>query len=406
MAHQVERYHSLDFLRAAMMFLGILLHATLSFAATPTPFWPAADTQRSQAADFFIFVVHTFRMQTFFLLAGLFGCLLAQRAGLMGLLKHRFLRIVVPFGLALLIIQPTLQALWLLGNVDALRYVGVPFDVNTPRLQLLEDQFLTGRFLLSIYPFHLWFLYFLIVFFLLMVPLVLLGRQSPNALGDRLFRRLLTLPGRSLILAGLTAPLLYLMQLPGMVDTPNKWHLPPHLLGYYFLFFLFGWLLWRQRDLLPAFTRRWGWSLAVANLMVLPVFLSLVFEALAAMLKRGPSLSNPAEMALCLTGAWYTWLMAGGLLGLFGYCFQRERRWVRYLADASYWCYLWHLTPIIALQIALQDAALPGLVKFAIIVGVSLAVLLTSYQWGVRYTSIGRLLNGRRSRIEKQATVT
>jgi len=38
------------------------------------------------------------------------------------------------------------------------------------------------------------------------------------------------------------------------------------------------------------------------------------------------------------------------------------------------------------------------LLKFAIIIGVSMALLLTSYQWGVRYTAIGRLLNGRRMR--------
>ena len=398
MTHHPERYHSLDFLRAAMMFLGIVLHGVLSFPETRIPFWPAWDVDRSPVADFLIFVIHAFRMQTFFLLAGFFGCLLAERSGLWGLLKHRFARIVIPFGLALIIIQPILQALWMLGNRDALRAVGMPFDPDLPRAQMLEEHFLSGRFLGSIDPFHLWFLYFLIVFFLLIVPPMLLIRGRAAGYGRRLFRGLLQLRGRSIVLALITMPFLWTMQLEGMVDTPNRWELPPNLLGYYFLFFAVGWLLWHDRDLLPTIGRRWPWGLALGNLVVLPVFLILMFARLDVMQQKSPPLGVGPTALLCFSAALFTWLMLIGLIGMFQTCFTRERHWVRWAADASYWCYLWHMVPIIALQILLEQSPLPGLLKFAIIIGVSLALLLTSYQWGVRYTAIGRLLNGRRAR--------
>ena len=86
--HLTERYHSLDSLRALAMFLGIMLHGMVSFADLRVPFWPAHDVERSKVPDLFMFLVHDFRMQTFFLLAGFFGCMLYQRFHLVGMLKR------------------------------------------------------------------------------------------------------------------------------------------------------------------------------------------------------------------------------------------------------------------------------------------------------------------------------
>jgi glucan biosynthesis protein C len=85
-------------------------------------------------------------------------------------------------------------------------------------------------------------------------------------------------------------------------------------------------------------------------------------------------------------------------MGAFRHFLSAERRWARYLADASYWCYLWHLVSIVALQLALERAPLPGPLKFLIVIGGSMTVLLASYEWCVRYTTIGAMLNGRKYR--------
>ena len=402
MAHQTERYHSLDFLRAFAMFLGILLHAAISFAATPVPFWPVRDEKNSQATDLLIFVVHDFRMQTFFFLAGFFGSLLYQRYRFGGMMRHRLQRVVVPFGLALLLIQPTLQALWLLGNPKALRYIGITFDASQPKAELLAEHFFSGRFLQYLYPFHLWFLYFLILFFFAMLPLLgmaklLSGTRLGNA-ADRSIGKIASVPGRSFLLAALTAPLLWRSKVWGMVDTPEGWEVHGHVLGYYFLFFVAGWLLWTHRESLPNFTRRWALSLVAANALVMPALLLLVISAVEGLQGKAERPGIEHRIATCYLSALYSWLMIGGLMGAFRRYFDRERPWIRYLADASYWCYLWHLTPIIALQMLLAETPLPGIVKFSIVAGGSLAILIASYEWGVRYTLIGALLNGRKHR--------
>ncbi len=398
-----DRYHSLDFLRGLMMFLGILLHGLIPFMQTPVAFWPARDCERSPVADLFVFVIHSFRMQTFFFLAGFFGCLIYQRYGLAGMIARRCLRIALPFALGLLIIEPTLQAVWLMGNPDALRFVGMTVIADEEPLARLAHHFTTWEFLKYIYPFHLWFLYFLLVYLVAMIPLILIGRKLPSTrageIGDTAVRAILHWRGKNLLFACLTALLLWPMRLPGMADTPDGWKPPFYIFTYYFLFFTVGWQLWRHRDALLQFTQGWAKLLLIGNLLVLPAMLYLMFGEK----KPLPGVSllpKPLyHFATNFFAGLYTWLMIVGLMGAAQRFACNERHWIRYLADASYWCYLWHLTLVIALQIWLAPLPLPGLLKLAIVMSVSLSVLLVTYQCGVRYTLVGTVLNGKRRRI-------
>ena len=101
--------------------------------------------------------------------------------------------------------------------------------------------------------------------------------------------------------------------------------------------------------------------------------------------------------ALC-AAALYAWSMTFAITGLFLRFASGHRPWMRYLADASYWCYLWHLPLVMWLQVLVAKLPLNGWVKFAFILSVTIAVLLPTYHWFVRYTWIGRMLNGPRER--------
>ena len=68
----------------------------------------------------------------------------------------------------------------------------------------------------------------------------------------------------------------------------------------------------------------------------------------------------------------------------------------RYVADASYWLYLIHVPIVFALQIMLSQLPWPGLLKFALILGISFPLMFASYHYFVRSTFIGGVLNGRR----------
>ncbi len=100
----------------------------------------------------------------------------------------------------------------------------------------------------------------------------------------------------------------------------------------------------------------------------------------------------------CLLQVLYAWLMTLGLLGLFETLLAKDRPWVRYVSDSSYWLYLVHLPLIIVGQALLLRTNLPPLVEFAILTIITTAALLVSYHVAVRYTPIGALLNGKRVR--------
>ena len=68
------------------------------------------------------------------------------------------------------------------------------------------------------------------------------------------------------------------------------------------------------------------------------------------------------------------------------------------MADSSYWCYLASLPPIVFFQFLALSWNIPGPLKFAFVSVATIALLLLTYQFGVRYTVIGRLLNGPRSK--------
>lgn len=91
---EVSRRHDLDALRAAAMLLGIIYHASLSFALGPA--WLVQDVSQSFACYLFQAFVHGFRMQLFFLVSGFFTAMLWRQKGLKSLLWHRFRRVFLP----------------------------------------------------------------------------------------------------------------------------------------------------------------------------------------------------------------------------------------------------------------------------------------------------------------------
>jgi len=90
--------------------------------------------------------------------------------------------------------------------------------------------------------------------------------------------------------------------------------------------------------------------------------------------------------------------MIFGLIGAFRkYCSGENPR-IRYLSDASYWLYIAHLPVAMLLQIWIANAPWPGAVKLLAICTITTLFLLVIYELAVRYTWIGAMLNGRKSR--------
>jgi peptidoglycan/LPS O-acetylase OafA/YrhL len=380
-----ERLHGLDGLRGAALMLGVVLHAAMSFF--PTQIWIVGDDQRSAWASGLFFVIHLFRMTTFFLIAGLFAHMMLARRGAWRFVKNRMVRIGAPLAVfwgavlaaivAVLIWNASLQGLTAADAPPAPTYdwTNVPLT-------------------------HLWFLWVLMLFYaallMLRAPFALLDRDGGWSRSvDRLTAGLIG-PWGAFLLGAPLAVALWLQ--PDWiaffgVPTPDAGLVPntPALVGFG-LAFGFGALLDRRRDLLG---RMQAW--APANLG-----LAVGAGAAALMLAGGPDphlapMTDPATKAM--TAAAFgvaTYASAFAAVGLALRFWSGRSAVRRYLADASYWIYIVHLPLVMAAQVLVQDWSLPWWAKLALVVVAVSGLSLASYELLIRHTFMGRWLNGRR----------
>ena len=165
-----------------------------------------------------------------------------------------------------------------------------------------------------------------------------------------------------------------------------------HVLLYYAVFFGYGAAAFDARTddgepLIDRLGQHWK--------IVLPVSVVLVFPLAAGVTFEGGEWAVAASLQVL-----YTWGMTFGLMGLFRRLLSGERYWVRYLSDASYWMYLVHLPLVILAQDWMRDWDIPRIPKFLAICWAVSGLLLLTYHYLVRYTPVGTLLNGLRTRPE------
>ena len=209
---------------------------------------------------------------------------------------------------------------------------------------------------------HLWFLWYLLVF-ATVSPWVARGLAAllvgPSAgAADRI--------GARLVRRGLAPVLFGLIATPALMLTagPFGWSLglspsifrgfPDFLLhldremAFYFVFFLWGWWLHREREALPALRRAWLPS------MLLGMIAFAASTILADAYARRPDVPG---YALIRAGGYTLYALGSALtsaafLGAFLRHLDRPSRTCRYLADTALWVYLIH-QPLVVVGLAL-----------------------------------------------------
>lgn len=167
----------------------------------------------------------------------------------------------------------------------------------------------------------------------------------------------------------------------------------PHLLLYYGIFFGFGALYFDSDDNEGRLGRWWFLSLPVAVFVVLPVGVATTFVV-------------PDHLISAIAQTVYVWAMTFGMTGLFRKFLSTENKTMRYVSDSSYWLYVAHLPLVIWGQGLVRDWPVSPFIKFLLVCGVSTGLLLISYETLIRYTWLGTLLNGPRTRTNAQPTST
>lgn len=158
--------------------------------------------------------------------------------------------------------------------------------------------------------------------------------------------------------------------------------------GYYAGFFAFGSMSYKSASIEPTLGKGWPLSLTTAG----------IFFIAALRLHNSGEHDRTTELWFSLFSAAYTWMAIFGLIGLFQRFTPGEHKATRYLSDASYWLYLSHVPLIIAIQSSISEWRYPAEFKFLVSCTLTISLLLLIYEFGVRYTFIGTVLNGRRLR--------
>ncbi|MBL8519091.1 MAG: acyltransferase family protein, partial [Betaproteobacteria bacterium] len=167
-----RRYYGFDALRGGMMMLGLVIHSAMFYIVSPPPTMPITlDRNQSPLMDVLMHFVHAFRMPAFFLMAGFFASLLVDKRGTADMLKNRAARVLAPLVAGLFTVVPVSILLWmsfavsvrfgthdLIPNLEQVRIVAMEAQDRLPEIKT------PGAL-------HLWFLYFLCLFYLA-VPLL------------------------------------------------------------------------------------------------------------------------------------------------------------------------------------------------------------------------------------------
>jgi glucan biosynthesis protein C len=388
MESTTARLHGFDAVRGLALTLGVFLHAALSFMPGAEVFWIVSDVDQSTALALAFYLIHIFRMTTFFLLAGFFGHVMFHRLGLKAFVRDRLKRIALPLvvGWPVVIVSMLAVIVWavLLANGGTLPEERAPAPAFTPR-----DFPLT----------HLWFLYVLLLFYAaaIIVRSLVAGIDRPQRVRiavDRCVRFFMGWWGPLLLAAPLCVSLYFRHDWVMWfgIPTPDK-SLYPGLAPVVAFggAFTLGWLIHRQADLIYVWERRWLFNLALAVISASASLAIVGFTPVLAPAKQGPvTLAYAAAYSVAVWSGTLAFLGVG-LRFLSGHSPAR-----RYLADASYWIYLVHLPVVTALQVAVSRLDLPWMIKFPLMLAAAFGMLFLSYHFLVRDTFIGAVLNGRR----------
>lgn len=377
-----DRFYGMDFLRSAMLFLGLVLHTAQYYMVMQLFQTKYDDPSASYSMDFLLLSINTFRMHEFFLISGFFTAMLYEKYGRRELLRRRMKRLLIPF----LLFWPTLGTVETLWNKLWLTYRAHDYwGLHQSHIDRFPEYLMDTE--------HYWFLYYLILYVLVIWLLLPVLEKLPDTVkaAYKAIMNFFLKNIRGHICLGLVFALFGWFQEAGRVSGDLSFLPGLAPLGFYFLFVVIGWALYGVAGYLDAY-RKHGWKYLFAALLCF--VLALVSFSL-----QGAPGGDQYMMFHALLAGFNGVAVAFFVIGFIGIAqryFDKPSPRIRYLSDSAYWVYILHLPVITGLAQLLHDWVAPAEVKFLTVLVTSTAICLFSYDLFVRDGWLGQLLNGRR----------
>jgi peptidoglycan/LPS O-acetylase OafA/YrhL len=296
-------------------------------------------------------------------------------------LKERFIRLLIPFVFALLVIVPIQSYYgWRFHTGSTLSYIQFfpqffQFNAADP------DGYYLGGFTLG----HMWFVLYLFIFSLVLLPFFLFFKRFYWKRLREWLVKILTLP---VVIFLFAIPLYIVVQL---MAYPNPL--------YFFVFFLYGYILFADERFGKAIDRH-----KLVALILGPVLFSFV-----PYFKMNGWVDVPRWLSPVLipyVDGFAPWFFTIAILGYGKQFLNFSNRFLKYNAEASYPVYILHQTIIVLIGFYVVQWAAGIPIKFLTILLVATVATFAIYELLVKRTNVTRSLFGMRPKKKKSAEVT
>lgn len=351
----MERNTNIDYLRSFIAYLGIILHAAI--ITLITHFHHCSSVSKLSLSEVFLgftgISIHTIRLGIFFIIAGYFTYHQLSTRSISAYLWNRLKRILLP-----------LVIMFILFNADKFTVIAFYYlKHQRPPIEILNN--------LS----YLWFLYYLLFYYLLISVCSLLKPifNRANKIIDDTFVYLLKSPISPLIFAIFTLP--STLNLNIFNYTLYNGFIPEiGLFTYYFIFFIFGYLLFKTKCSLKAFRPYCFWHLTIGSCLLILVTKLLLPHLFDLLNYSNTSPSLLIKMLLNLSA----WLIICATLGMFSFL-NTPNKIIFTLANSSYWVYLSHF-PILLITVPyIYQKAHSLTLTFIFSVSITTGIVLITY---------------------------
>jgi glucan biosynthesis protein C len=363
-----QRFEFLDWLRVIAILLLLFFHTGMLFVGWG---WHITNAETIPALQLPMDLAHRLRMPLLFVIAGAGMWFALQRRSGGAFTRERTLRLLVPVIVGMFLIVPAQVYIERLADGD---WHGGYLDFFFQRV-LQFQPYPAGDFSWH----HLWFIVYLYVYALLLLPLMLWWRKRRPALRPGAWLLLLALP------LGVNEALLK----PHFPETHNlisDWYIFIH----YLLLTLYGFVL-------ASSTGIWDW-LARFRRKSLAIALTITLGGLG-LIEVGVIHRDTAVDSLLANAFTWTWLMT--FLGYGRQFLGFSNRLLLWARDASYPIYILHQTVIIVIAYFVIRQPWAPWTKYWVVLGTTLAVCVLLYEFLLRRFALLRVAFGIKMHVPK-----
>ena len=368
------------------MLLGIVLHAALPYMLNVEAFWPT-DKSSSLVINTMFQFIHIWRMPLFFILTGFFANLIITKTSWKSWWANRLLRIGLPIVVFFPLMSLTIPWIFKYGATGEFVF-------------FYSDE---GQ------PFHLWFLWHLLIFVIFTaifrLPYLLgigvlngLSRIGLGFIGSILHKSKSIVSG---ILFRSRFPIVFII-VCSVINLPTQGELivNPIAGG---LYFAIGYSLYGNARLFTFLKAHWRYYF-LAGLIGFTLYSILDSKNLVTDIYSGDVTGDKYLRVISEPFAAITVFSKIVCAILFSYAFigLSEKKCgsynakLRFISDGAYLIYLIHLPIVTLITFFMFNLHMPIEIKFLIAIAMTSIICLGTYKFVVRSTLIGILLNGRR----------